>query len=454
VSSDADDFSELAGMIARSQESADRDAVKAVDPARIAARRRRQKRQRITAALVALAVAAGVGTYVPMTLLAPVGETMPMVTAPVVPIPAAVTVQLPGVGASAVSLSGAEHFAAGTVGADGILASSGGGEARPIASITKLITALVLLDAKPLSASDEGPTITFSKADAALYDKYYVQQATVYAMKAGSTMSQRDALEVMLIVSATNYAEAVTRWGFGSMPTFVDAARQWLQARGLAGTTIVEPTGLDPRNTSTPSDLIAIGKLAMADPVISEIVGSQALRIPDLQTAGNTNELIGVDGVNGIKTGTLDAAGACLLFSAAVDVGLSSPVSIIGVVLGGDNHYQVNNAVRALVSSIRSGFHEVPLVVKGQVLGSYTAPWGETAEIVAARDASVLTWSDQAVSADIVAEPIGIARKGAPAGRAIFTAGSESIDVRLVLDAGIEGPDGWWRLTHPAELLG
>jgi D-alanyl-D-alanine carboxypeptidase (penicillin-binding protein 5/6) len=74
---------------------------------------------------------------------------------------------------------------------------------------------------------------------------------------------------MMLVISASNYAEAASTWAFGSQPAFVSATKRWFAANGLAHTKIVEPTGIDPHNTSTPSDMIALGKLAMANPVKS-----------------------------------------------------------------------------------------------------------------------------------------------------------------------------------------
>ena len=67
---------------------------------------------------------------------------------------------------------------------------------------------------------------------------------------------------------------------------------------------MIEPTGLDKRNTSTPSDLIAIGKLAMADPSIASMVAKTSLDVPSLAGLPSTNDLLGSDGINGIKTGT------------------------------------------------------------------------------------------------------------------------------------------------------
>lgn len=448
-----DEFAELAAMLARAQADADRERPDPHDPGVVAARRRRQRRRRIGAAITAFVILAAVGTYVPVTLLAPATAATVTVSTPRVAQPAAVAVVLPGIGASAVSVTGAEDFE-GTVGTDGILASSGGNAPRPIASITKLVTALVVLEAKPLGAKDAGPTIRFSKANADLYDRYYVMNATVQPMKTGSTLSERSALEMMLVVSATNYADAVSTWAFGSAAGFRSATKAWLAAKGLTGTTIVEPTGIDARNTSTPSDLIAIGKLALANPTLAEIVRKPNLDVPGFNALPNTNELLGIDGVTGIKTGTLEEAGACLLFSATLHVGTPSPVVLVGVVLGGSDHGSVNVAVQELIASITAGFHDTQLTVVEKKLGSYTTPWGDHADIVTDSWATVLTWSDAPITAAVTTKRVATAADGAGVGELVFTAGKSTVTVPLVLKGAITGPDAWWRLTHPAELLG
>ncbi|HEU4808782.1 MAG TPA: D-alanyl-D-alanine carboxypeptidase [Homoserinimonas sp.] len=446
----ADDFSALAGMMALARENARRELVESHLPHALAARRRRRRRRLTSTGIVGLVVAAVVGTYIPVTLLASPAAAIAVVETPALEIPAAVTLALPEVGASVVIVAGAEQF----LGEDGIIASSGGNDPRPIASITKVITSLVILDAYPIAPTAAGPSITFSEADADLYDEYYVKQASVWPLKAGSAMPLRDALHVMLVVSATNYADAVTRWAFGSHANFVSATRSWLEDNGLSGTTIVEPTGLDPRNLSTPTDLVAIGKLAMANPVVAEMVNTSSLVGANGAGWPNTNGLLGVDGINGIKTGTLDAAGACLLFSALVDVAPGVQLSVIGVVLGGDNHYQVDNAVRALLASVRAGFHEVPVLTEGQKLGTYRTPWGDEALLVAAQDASVFTWSDMPIQWSISTDEVESAETGEVVGEAKFISGDSVVTVPLKLDGHISGPDDWWRLTHPAELLG
>ncbi|CAN5396579.1 hypothetical protein BH10ACT4_BH10ACT4_11350 [soil metagenome] len=400
-----------------------------------------------------LLVVAAVGTYLPLTLLAPLENATLVATKPTITQPGTVMITLPSVGASAVSVTGAEAFP-GTVGTNGILASSGGTGPLPIASISKLITSLVVLEAKPLSESEPGPTLAFSKADHGLYDQYYVLGASVEPMSTGSTMSERDALGLMLVASACNYADAVSTWAFGSRSRYLAAVKSWLGAHGLNSTTIVEPTGIDARNVSTPADLIAIGKLAMANPAVASIVGSGRIAVPGVGTVSNNNISLGSEGINGIKTGTLESAGSNLLFSAVVDAGLPKPITVVGVILGGYSRETVDNDARVMIRSIRSGFHVVPLVGAGIAVGKYSTLWKDGARVVTGSRASVLTWSDAPITSTMTIKPLKTAKDGTTVGSLDFVVAGVPISVPLVLDGSIAGPDAQWRLTHPGELLG
>ena len=450
MSETRDEYHDLAEMFERSQVESYRPDPN--DPA-VAKKRRRRRRQRLIGTGVVVALFAGaIGTYLPLTLLAPVAATPAAFSEPVVEVPAALA--FPGLPAqaTAVSVTGAEEFPA-TAGVDGILNATGGNEARPIASISKVITALVILGAKPLDAGQAGPTLTFGKAENDTYDKYYVLGATIAPMKIGSSMSQHDALAMMLMVSASNYAEVTSTWALGSQANVRSATKKWLSDHGLTGTTIVEPTGIDPRNVSTPTDLIAIARLAMANPVVAEIVGTRSASLGSLGVQQNRNGVLGVDGINGIKTGTLDEAGSCLLFSAVTDVGLDAPVTIVGVVLGAANSSVAGEAARTIIATVESGFHSVRLTAPGDQLGEYYTPWKDTARIVAGEGASVLTWSDMPISVTSTVDPVGIAGDGTKVGSVTFTAGARTATVPLELSGAINGPGGWWRVTHPRELL-
>jgi D-alanyl-D-alanine carboxypeptidase (penicillin-binding protein 5/6) len=413
--------------------------------------RRRRRVRGWVVALVVLAVIVGVpASYVAWALNAPISAPRVSMEAPDVPPAAAAALTLPTEGASAISISGAEaYFGAAPT---GISTASGSDDPLPIGSISKLITALVILDAKPLGAEDPGPTLTFSEADNDLYDKYYVMGATIAAMPTGSSMSQRDALATMLIPSASNYAEAVSNWAFGSQGAFVGAARRWLANHGLVGTTMVEPTGISPRNRSTKADLLAIGALAAAHPVIAQIVATTSMSLPGPGPIYNTNDLLGQSGITGLKTGNLGEGSYNLLYTASLDAGAAGPIAVAGVMLGGFSHATVNADVLALLSSIRAGFHDVALSTAGQQIGTYATPWGSSASIVIARAASVYTWSDTPITVALETRTPSSYEDGAVVGTITWTAGPKTASADVVIEGAIEPPTDWWRLTHPDQL--
>lgn len=441
-----DQLSEFSEMLRRAENhdrGRPREQLVLVD----AVARRRRRRRGLIAALIVVVLAVGAaGGYAAITLNSSIGAASATVHRPEVAVPAAAVLKLPPVGESAISVSGADEYLGAS--ASGILASAGGDDRLPIASISKLITAMVVLDHKPLGDSGTGPTITFDKTDHALYDKYYVLNATIAAMPTGSSMSEHDALETTLVVSACNYAEAVSTWAFGSQAAFLAATTKWLAAHGMPNTRMVEPTGIDAHNLSTPSDMITLGKLAMADPVIAAIVAKTSLDVPSLMGLPNTNDLLGTDGINGIKTGTLGEDSE-LLYSAVINVGTPQPLTIIGVVLGGDGRSAVDAAVRNLLDSLKVGFHSVALAEDGQVVGTYTTPWGAKARMVLGSSATVFTYSNTPITSTMTTTTLTTGKDGEKVGLVTWKAGTATVTAPVVLQGTIKQPTAWWRLTHP-----
>ncbi|WP_349899341.1 D-alanyl-D-alanine carboxypeptidase family protein [Parafrigoribacterium soli] len=445
---DSDDLARFSRMLASGNAAGGPPDARAVEDAR-----RRRRRGRIAGLVVAIVIVAAIGAYIPATLLAPVDATTASTHPHEVATPAPATLALPHGSEVAVSITGGDDFQK-LSGSKELLNTSGANSPLPIASISKLITSLVILDAKPLAMGRPGPTITFSKSDAKLYDKYYVQQASIEPMDAGTSMSEQDALETILVASACNYAEVLSTWAYGSQSRFLAAAKAWLAKNGLTGTRMVEPTGLDALNVSTPSDLIALGKIALANPVVAAIVGSASVTVPNVGFLSNNNRLVGSNGVTGIKTGTLAEAGGCLLFSAVVNADGIGQLTVIGVVLGAASHESINADVGSFIKSIKAGFHTINLTVGGDDYGTYTTPWNSKAKLLAGNSASVLVWSNTKVTSTIKTTTVTEARDGAKVGAVTFVAGSSTITVPLVLEGSISPPSAWWRLTHPLELLG
>ena len=384
----------------------------------------------------------GVAFYLPLTLLAPLTAAQPTVPEHVEQPGAAAALAFPGYGASAI---GALDF-------PGVLASDGATGALPMASITKIVTALTVLEAHPLGVDEAGPAVTMTAADVALFDAYRKVNGKVAPVHAGEVYTQRELLDVTLIESANNYSSTLAKWAFGSEAAYVAAAREWVAAHDLPSLVIVDSTGLDPGNVATASDLIELGRLALRDPLVRTIVGTPEVTIHDVGLVENSNELLGSAGVTGIKTGTLDTFGANLLFSADYPIGAST-VTVVGVVLGGTDHQTLDAAIATLLGTVQQGFHEVDVSDVGEDFGSYTTAWGQTTEAEAGAEAVLLTWSDSPITVDVTIDPVRLAKAGQKVGTATFTAGANTITVPLVLSKPLTDPGPGWRLTHPGELF-
>ena len=389
-----------------------------------------------------LTVALATGFYLPVMLLAPIDPVPAQVLAVTVPTLTPAQIGFPPYGASAV----------GAIGYDGVLASSGSAEALPIASITKIVTALVSLDARPLALGETGPGITLAEVDAQFYRDQVADGGSVVPVVDGVTISQYAMLQLMLLPSANNYAESMANWAFGSQEAFLTATRSWLDSHGLAATIITDPTGILPSNVSTATELVELARLAVENPVISEIVSASSAEVPGIAIVDNTNSLLGRDGVDGIKTGTLDEAGFCLLFSADYVVG-GETVTLIGAALGGPDRPTLNESISALLVGTVASFQSVELVKAGQPVAEYETLWGEDSTAVAAESRSVVIWAGSSITALVESEAVLYGDAGQAVGEISFAVGNRIVTVPIELDSKIADPGPWWRLTNPFALF-
>lgn len=403
--------------------------------------------------LGALVVLVLVGSYFPVALLAPV----PAASAAIPDVPdqsiEAVALATPVAGSSAIGIGSGGTVLAGTT-----LGTSGSADPMPIASITKSITALVVLDAMPIPEGGQGPDITITDTDAQyLADTIAVggSWASVYP---GQVLSERQVIEIMMLESANNYSLTLANWAFGSVPAYLAAADAWIADHTLGGTTVVDTSGLDPGSRSTTADLLTIGGLVLADPTLAAIVGTASEQLPQLGEVENTNTLIGSSGIDGIKTGTTDEAGRCLLFSADFEIA-GQRIPLVGVVLGAASEDELHATVLALLQSAQAGFRTVDVVTAGQVLGSYTTPWGASADIVAGESLSTTVFSGATIAESSEVQTLTTAAAGTEVGTARFTVTGLALDgaeltVPLTLATELEGPDAAWKLANPARLFG
>ncbi len=399
--------------------------------------RRTYLRRRITV-FGGLGLTLAAAFYLPLTLLAPLEDIAPAVQSIAAPENPPVELAWPGNGTAAI----------GAVGFPGVLAQSSDTSVRPIASITKIVTSLVVLEKKPLAPGESGPTITMTQTDVDEYRRQIAHNGSAEPVAAGVEFTQKQLMQVVLIASANNYAESMARWAFGSENAFLAAARTWLDTHHLPGIILHDATGLDPRNTASAADLIELGKLALANPVIADIVATKTVDLPYVGTIENTNKLLGWNGVDGIKTGTVELDDVCLLFATTITVD-AQPIDVIGVILGSPSHDEVNAAAQELLASAVQGFRKISVVTAGQPLATYSSEWHDSATAVAASSASAIVWGGETVTASLHVDPISTGTRGQRVGTVTVTVDGKEQHIPVTLKDPLEGPDPWWRLTHP-----
>jgi D-alanyl-D-alanine endopeptidase (penicillin-binding protein 7) len=183
----------------------------------------------------------------------------------------------------------------------------------PIASITKLMTGLVLSEAKlPM---DETITITQDDVD--------TEKRSSSRLRVGTTLSRGELMHLALMSSENRAAHALGRTYPGGLNAFVEAMNQRAQLLGMNDTKYVEPTGLSSRNQSSAQDLARLVATASNDPLLRELTTS-----PEAQVAvgkrtlqfHTTNRLVKNPAwdIALQKTGYISEAGQCLVMQAKV----------------------------------------------------------------------------------------------------------------------------------------
>ncbi|WP_175649424.1 D-alanyl-D-alanine endopeptidase [Pseudomonas sp. Marseille-P9899] len=194
---------------------------------------------------------------------------------------------------------------------------------RPIASVTKLMTAMVVLDAK--QSMDEMLTMTIAQTK---------EMKGIYSrVRLGSELNRRETLLITLMSSENRAAATLAHHYPGGYGAFIKAMNAKAKALGMSNTRYVEPTGLSPNNVSTARDLTKLLMAARNYPLLSELSTTRektvAFRKPNY-TLGfrNTDHLVNKANwdIKLTKTGFTNDAGHCLVLLTKMD---NRPVAMV-----------------------------------------------------------------------------------------------------------------------------
>ncbi|TLF79103.1 D-alanyl-D-alanine carboxypeptidase family protein [Nocardia cyriacigeorgica] len=200
----------------------------------------------------------------------------------------------------------------------------------PVASLTKVMTAVVVLESGDL---ERPVTVPQSAIDASA-----AHGGSSAGLVAGEVLTARQLLYAMMLPSGCDAAYALAEAFGPGREAFIGKMNATARRLGMGNSHFTDPSGLpvpdDFATYSTPADMVRLGHHAMGNPVFREIVGTRVFHQPAgpatrAHVWENTNDLLHrYPGTTGIKTGSTNAAGTCLLFEAR-----RGAQRLIGVVL-------------------------------------------------------------------------------------------------------------------------
>jgi D-alanyl-D-alanine carboxypeptidase (penicillin-binding protein 5/6) len=326
----------------------------------------------------------------------------------------------------------------------------------PIASVAKVMTAYVVLTDHPLAAGEQGPKLKVTAADAAAERRDAAAGQSVLPVHAGERLTEREALEGLLLPSGNNVAALLATWDAGSPQAFVARMNATARRLGMARTHYTDPSGFAASTVSTASDQLRLARLAFRQPVFRQIVAMPQAILPGAGRQFNVDAILGQNGIVGIKTGTTSEAGGCFVFAAQVPAGRRT-VTVFGAVLHqlpGESTSAMLDAVfaatRSLLTSVSPSVGSRAVVARGAQLATVTAPWSRPVALVAAHAVRALGWGGLAVVTVVPGRRLaGPIAAGQVIATATVTIASRRATVPLVAAHSLDGPSLVWRLTHP-----
>ncbi len=326
----------------------------------------------------------------------------------------------------------------------GVMAASKAERSAPIASMTKMMTALVVLRDHPLAVGQPGPELTMTAAD---YDDYvHASQSddSNVPVRRGERLSELQLLEALLIPSGDNIADTLAVWDAGSVKAFVAKMNATAHALGLRDTHYGDPAGLSVASRSTASDQVVVAEALMSVPALRFVVSQSHVAFPVAGTIWNFNPALGVDGIVGIKSGFTQPAQGCLSTAAYEVVGGRNELVVAVSLHQPDGLYGAAQADEALLTQADRALRPVAVLAGHVAVAPVVVPWsGRRLEAFGpAGVVEVPGWGGLRLLEQVVAGPLlhaGVPA-GAYAGRLVLTAPAAAPVVAVTAPALLAGP--------------
>ena len=374
----------------------------------------------------------------------------------------------------------------------GYAEQSGPEQPVPIASLTKMTTAVVVLRDHPVPLGSDGPTITITPDEAAQFDVNLANDETNIPLQAGETLTELQLLEALLNQSADDVAYTLAVWDAGSQQVFVTKMNALAASLGAVDSHYVDASGFDPRSVSTAADTLRIAAAGMAIPTFATVAAMPTVNLPGVGTVHNIVTEIGTDGIVGVKSGYTSQASGCMVLAGFRSVA-GRPVLVLASALGQlepaptppppaadppfvtptttapsaapatttttapysalEAQYPLRYAepiVEHLLDASEAAIVPVPVVTAGHTVGVASTEWGgarRVVPVVATQSAWLLGIPGQRVAATM-ASSVGVKTDAGSIGAVRFTLGTQTQIVPVRLVHRLADPGWWWKVLH------
>jgi D-alanyl-D-alanine carboxypeptidase (penicillin-binding protein 5/6) len=340
-----------------------------------------------------------------------------------------------------------EGQAAAEVEGVGSLGTFGGQTPVPIASVAKMMTAYLTLREHPLSAGQSGFVITVSAAQVTEEHMRAAEGQSVVPVRAGERLSEREALQALMLPSANNVAAMLAVHDAGSIDAFVAQMNAQARALGMRATTYTDPSGFLDTTLSTAVDQLKLVQAAMRIPAFAQIVDTSAARLPVAGVVHNYDDLVGKEGYVGVKTGSDRAAGGCLAFAKRVSVD-GHPFMVLGVVLGQRDGELIEAALASahrLGNSAAAAVQVRTALPAGTHVLTLTAADGQRAAARTSRPLRAIGWPGLRVPVTVAARHLGVS---VDVGQRLARVQIKGASTAAIASRTLAKPSFGWRLDH------
>ncbi len=363
----------------------------------------------------------------------------------------------------------------------------------PVASLTKMATAVVILRDHPMAPGASGPSIAVTADDVGQYDYDLQNDESNIPIQAGEQLTELQMVEALLNQSANDIAYSLAVWDSGSEAAFVAKMNSLAASLGATATHYVDPSGFAPQSVSTAADSLRIAAAGMAIPAFAAVAAMPTVTLPLVGTAHNIVTEIGSNGIVGVKSGYTSQASGCMVLAgyrtiegrsvlvlasalgqhvqapgaptgppapqaaetATAGAASSTSTSTSGPSLGLEAQYPLlytGPVVEGLLHASEAAVVPVTLVTRGSVVVTASTSSGgarQQVPVIAAHTAWLVGWPGQHVVGATEPLPASVDRTATKlVGSALWALGEQLEAVPLQLAHQPPAPSLWWRVVH------